>query len=141
MTPEAKRYAAVVALLLAVALLLHWRRRRQAAAALQSATTSSASAASAPGLPTPTTIPDANDPLGVAFRYITGAPIQGYAPRAANLTPDQVARLKGSVGDTVVVPQAAPTPMPGSLGNTPSSWQTVSRAAGTVSGLLTGVFG
>lgn len=135
MTSENKRHAVVAAILIVAVLLFMWRRKRQAAAALQAAASSPVSATTATtGLPTPTSIPDAADPLGVAFRYITGAPLRGRTLAPSTLTPGQVADLKGSVNDTVIVAPAAPAPRPGSLAAATSPWQ-------AVSGLLTGVFG
>ena len=138
-----RRATVGIAIALAAVALVVWRSRRAAAAAgvLGDLSSPSAPAPSAPGLPTPSRVPDASDPLGVAFRTITGAPIAGRRPGPTLLTPDQIARMKGSAdATTVVMPGPAP-PMPGTLADPASRPQSVARAAGTLSGLLTGVFG
>lgn len=137
------RLAFAVSVALVALALVVWRSRRAAAAAndLSQLSSPSAPAASAPGLPTPSRVPDASDPLGVAFRTITGAPIAGRRPGPTLLTPDQAARMRGAADATTVVMPGPTPPVPGTLADSASRPQTLVRAAGAVSGLLTGVFG
>lgn len=138
-----RRTAVGVAVALAALAAVVWRSRRKAAAgnALSDLSSPAPPQPSAPGLPTPSRVPDASDPLGVAFRTITGAPIAGRRPGPTLLTPDQIARMRGSAdATTVVMPGPAP-PMPGTVADPASRPQALARAAGAVSGLLTGVFG
>lgn len=137
--PDLRRHAPLVVTVLALGLFLAWRSHNLRCSSRAAAQYTSAP--SAPGLPTPTSVPDATDPLSRAFAAVTGQTWRRYAPKPAALTRDQVDRLKGSAADTTVVsPGPSPT-MPGSVGSSKPSWDVARQAAGQVSGLLVGVFG